>query len=86
MDLCNCGQNLPPPPGWDRVKVAPVAPADTSLLVLQMFDLLDVFQPIIGWQTSQDFKAVMSLFEKIVDGQTFGHMGVQLYIGATEGT
>ena len=38
-DLCDGGQNLPPP-GWDRVKVsqnlgaiwvAPVAPADTSL-------------------------------------------------------
>ena len=40
FDLCNGGQNLPPP-SWDRVKVsenlgatavAPVAPMDTSLL------------------------------------------------------
>ena len=39
-DLCNGGQNLPPPPGGDRVKVsensvatsvAPVAPVDISL-------------------------------------------------------
>jgi hypothetical protein len=48
------------------------------LLVLQMLELLDVVQPIIRQQTSQDFKAVMSLFEKIAEGQTFGHILITL--------
>ena len=48
--------------------------------VRQPFDLLNFFQPVITWQqqTIRNFKAVMSLVEKSVEGQNF--------IWATEGT